>query len=82
MFAVGHLTGKFPDYLSQISFQIADAGLPGVAAGNFFDGRSFDLQIFGETAVDDLLGPQVIGGDVVLFIQGVAGKSDDFQAVT
>ena len=63
------------------ALQIADAGLAGVAVDDAVEGALGEGDLAGQAAGVQLLGDQMLPGDVVLFHPGVAGQLDDVHAV-
>ena len=76
---------NFPGALAQDAgdgaLQIADAGLAGVAVDDAVEGALGEGDLAGQAAGIQLLGDQMLPGDVVLFHPGVAGQLDDVHAV-
>mgnify|MGYP007126720271 CR=1 FL=1 len=76
---------NFPGALAQDAgdgaLQIADAGLAGVAVDDAVEGALGEGDLAGQTAGLELLGQQMLAGNVVFFHAGVAGQLDDVHAV-
>ena len=64
------------------AFQVADAGLAGVAVDHRGDRRPGDLDVLlGQAVIGELLGDQELARDHHLFLGGVAGEVDHFHPI-
>ena len=81
MLAGSDLPGALAQDAGDGALQIADAGLAGVAVDDAVEGALGEGDLAGQAAGIQLLGDQMLPGDVVLFHPGVAGQLDDVHAV-
>ena len=80
--AGGDLAGALAQHAGDGAFQIAHTGLAGVAVDDAVERALAQGDLAGQAAGLELLGQQVLAGNVVFFHAGVAGQLDDVHAVT
>ena len=80
--ACGDLAGALAQHAGDGAFQIAHTGLAGVAVDDAVQRALAQRDLAGQAAGLELLGQQVLAGNVVFFHAGVAGQLDHVHAVT
>ena len=82
VFSQGYLHHHFAVDFGNFAVERAHAGFAGVVADNVAHRTLFNLHFAAFHAVAlDLLGQQILHGDVDFFVFRVAGQTDDFHAV-
>ena len=75
------LAGAFAQHTGDGALQIANAGLADIAVDDAVQSALGEGDFAGQTTGLELLGHQMLAGDVVLFHAGIAGQLDDVHSV-